>query len=170
MSRGRSLPHAVRMLRDGFDPRGRMSRHAYVRLLLRAMLAASALFCLTVWIAGTGLRVIAFAILACAILLWLATLAWTVRRLHDRDRTGWWLALTVALYAGSFAPVDRAADTHPIPVALYVLVTVVFFVWFVVETIGLHGTPGPNRYGPEPDEAPLPLPRPPSEPIERLPP
>lgn len=148
-----TLAEAVRGLLGWFDPRGRMSRPAYVRLILRAMLIATTLFCLTIWIAGTGFRQVAFAIVACAALLWLATLAQTIRRLHDRDRTGWWLAANLALYAGSFAPVEGAAESHPVPVALYALVTVVFFVWFVVETVGLRGTPGANRYGPEPGGA-----------------
>lgn len=168
MSPPRSVPEAARRFRDAFDPRGRLSRRAYVRLLLRVMLAAAVLFCLTVFIAGTGLRPLAFAGLAGALLLWLATLAQTVRRLHDRDRTGWWLPLTLALYAGSFASVETAADAHPVPVALYALVTVVFLVWFVVETVALRGTPGPNRYGPEPEA--MPLPEPAEAPVAQLPP
>ena len=54
------------------------------------------------------------------------TLAVSVRRLHDIDRTGWWVLL-------SFIPVIGA------------LVLLVFAV--------LEGTPGNNRFGPNPKTA-----------------
>jgi uncharacterized membrane protein YhaH (DUF805 family) len=53
----------------------------------------------------------------------LPTIAVTVRRLHDTDRTGWWILL-------GFIPVIGG------------IVLLVFYV--------LEGTRGPNRYGPDP--------------------
>src|SRR6516162_9823542 len=50
-------------------------------------------------------------------------LAISVRRLHDTDRSGWWLLL-------SFIPL---------------IGTIVLIVWWVQQ-----GTPGPNRFGPNP--------------------
>ncbi len=53
----------------------------------------------------------------------LPSLAVAVRRLHDTDRTGWWLLIGLVPLAGG-------------------IVLLVFYV--------LAGTPGPNRYGPDP--------------------
>jgi uncharacterized membrane protein YhaH (DUF805 family) len=54
--------------------------------------------------------------------LFLPGLAVSARRLHDRDRTGWWLLLYVTIIGG-----------------------IVLLVWYC-----MRGTPGPNRYGPDP--------------------
>ena len=53
----------------------------------------------------------------------LPSIAVTVRRLHDTDRTGWWILL-------GFIPIIGG------------IVLLVFYV--------LEGTRGPNRYGPDP--------------------
>ncbi|MFY9892881.1 MAG: DUF805 domain-containing protein [Xanthobacteraceae bacterium] len=50
-------------------------------------------------------------------------LAVSVRRLHDLDRTGWWLLLGFIPLIGS----------------------IILIVWFCTR-----GTPGPNRFGPDP--------------------
>jgi uncharacterized membrane protein YhaH (DUF805 family) len=54
------------------------------------------------------------------------SLAVTVRRLHDIDRSGWWILI-----------------------ALVPLIGVIVLVVFAL----LEGTPGTNRYGPNPKEA-----------------
>jgi uncharacterized membrane protein YhaH (DUF805 family) len=58
--------------------------------------------------------------------LLLPGLAVSVRRLHDLDRTGWWLLINLTI-VGAF----------------------VVLVWFC-----LRGTMGPNRFGPDPLAAP----------------
>ncbi len=55
------------------------------------------------------------------------SIAVSVRRLHDIDRTGWWLLIALVPLVGA-------------------IVLIVFHV--------LDGTPGPNRYGPNPKTAP----------------
>ena len=47
----------------------------------------------------------------------------TVRRLHDTDRSGWWILVGLVPFIGGIA----------------------LFVFYVLE-----GTPGPNRFGPNP--------------------
>ena len=56
--------------------------------------------------------------------LLLPSLAVTVRRLHDRDQSGWWAI-------ASFFP---------------------FLNWALLIYLAFPGTPGPNRYGPEPQQ------------------
>jgi uncharacterized membrane protein YhaH (DUF805 family) len=79
--------------------------------------------------------------------LWMF-LATTVKRLHDRDRSGWWLVVFFALpgLCGQFA--DRLPDScwalfiiWPIPAC---------YLWGVVELYFLPGTRSTNRFGPNP--------------------
>jgi uncharacterized membrane protein YhaH (DUF805 family) len=56
--------------------------------------------------------------------LFLPGLAISVRRLHDLDRTGWWLLLLFTVIGG-----------------------ILILVWFC-----MRGTVGPNRFGPDPLE------------------
>ena len=140
-----------RGLLSWFDPRGRLSRRVYGRILVRLLLLSVAAFCLAIASVGNDLRGLAFVFVACAIGLWLASLAQTIRRLHDRDRSGWWLGLNLALYCATLAPIDKAADVYPVPVVLFTLGFLGFSIWFLIETLGFRGTDGPNRFGDAPD-------------------
>ena len=51
-----------------------------------------------------------------------------IRRLHDTDRSGWWVLLGLIPFAGGLA---------------------------LLVLFALAGTPGPNRYGPSPSAAPV---------------
>ncbi len=53
-------------------------------------------------------------------------LAVLVKRWHDRDKSGWWVLIT--------------------------LVPVIGWAWQLIECGFLDGTPGPNRYGPSPKD------------------
>ncbi|MXO74251.1 DUF805 domain-containing protein [Altererythrobacter aerius] len=74
---------------------------------------------------GMGLLIVVYGL---AILI--PSIAVTVRRLHDRDMSGWWY---LGAIVGGMIP--------------YVgfLVSIAFLV-----LMALPGTPGPNRYGPDP--------------------
>ncbi len=58
-----------------------------------------------------------------ALSIWI-NLAISIQRLHDRDRSGYWLVPMLLVPGG--------------------------FIWMVVELGFLPGTPGPNRFGPPP--------------------
>ena len=58
-----------------------------------------------------------------SLVLFLPTISAQVRRLHDRDRSGWWWFIFFVPLVGS----------------------IVMFIWFV-----LKGTRGDNRFGPDP--------------------
>ena len=102
------------------------------------------------------------------ILLW-PMLAVGVKRLHDRNRTGWWLVPFIVL--GWIQQVWRmvvlrgAADGLGTPQTglaglLLVGSIVVLGLWLLVELALLDGTRGPNRFGESPkplaDSSPLP--------------
>lgn len=76
-----------------------------------------------------------------------------VRRLHDRDHSGWWiLAPYGCLVAGGLLFGLGVAAGSDFISMLAVLVLGGFFVCFVVLLIFMvmPGTPGPNRFGPDP--------------------
>ena len=52
------------------------------------------------------------------------SLAVAAKRFHDRDKSGWWI--------------------------LILFIPIIGFIWYLVELGFLPGTPGPNRFGPDP--------------------
>jgi uncharacterized membrane protein YhaH (DUF805 family) len=84
-------------------------------------------------------------------------LAWvfiaaSVKRLHDRDRSGWWLVLFFGvphLYS-QFA--DNLGDSYA--AIVLGLAAIVLYIWGFVELLFLKGTRNSNRFGPDPLLAP----------------
>jgi len=68
-----------------------------------------------------------------------------IKRLHDRDKTGWWL-LVFYLVPGLISTVGTRMHGP----AILNLVSAAITIWMIVELGLLHGTPGPNRYGANP--------------------
>jgi len=82
----------------------------------------------------------------------LVTFVWlfaatAIKRLHDRDKSGWWLLAFYAFPAASSYVDDVEGTGLPY---LFSLVRIVFSLWGFVELGCLRGTPGPNRFGPNP--------------------
>jgi uncharacterized membrane protein YhaH (DUF805 family) len=80
-----------------------------------------------------------------------------IKRLHDRNKSAWWLLVFYALPAvlpwlGQLTPAGRSADPDTVPMVIIVLVYVRFaiLIWAVVELGCLRGTIGGNPYGPDP--------------------
>ncbi|MEA3023762.1 MAG: hypothetical protein QOK01_2614 [Alphaproteobacteria bacterium] len=91
------------------------------------------------------------AILIVIILLLLVTsgvsgVAVGIKRLHDRDKSGWWLLIFYLLPA-VFDGIGRGG------VPALSLVAFAISIWSFVELGCLRGTDGPNTYGPDPLEA-----------------
>ena len=80
---------------------------------------------------------------ACILIVWalgtlIPSIAVTVRRLHDRNMSGWYLlAFIVAVVVLSMIPVLGAIAVLVLEIGFIVL-------------MALPGTPGPNQYGPDP--------------------
>ena len=101
------------------------------------------------WIAGLmGLAIFVFS-------MW-TTLAAAVKRLHDRNKSGWWIlvfgVLPVALGAVSVLLRDAAL--------VGILAACGVWLWGFIELGCLKGTAGPNAYGPDPLPAEASLPTP----------
>jgi uncharacterized membrane protein YhaH (DUF805 family) len=75
-------------------------------------------------------------------------LAVSVKRLHDRDKSGWWMAAFFAVPGLYKQFEDRLPDSYfllPVAIAIFVLI-----VWAFVELYCLKGTSWPNRFGRNP--------------------
>ncbi len=81
-------------------------------------------------------------------LLWWVFVATSVKRLHDRGRSGWWIIpfFVVPSVYGRFE--DRLPHSHWL-LPLAVIVCVLFF-WGLIELYFLRGTKWTNQYGPNP--------------------
>jgi uncharacterized membrane protein YhaH (DUF805 family) len=81
-----------------------------------------------------------------------------VRRLHDIDRTGWWLLAPIIPYVLGFAllfPRILASDGDPFAFASFGPALILLLIGFALAVTVfifsvLPGTPGPNRFGPNP--------------------
>ena len=100
-------------------------------------------------LSGLGAAIIVL-VLAYIPLLWIG-LALGAKRLHDRNKSGWWLVLIFwvvpAILQGS-----RRADRTSIGIILDPGRALRISIWGLVEFGFLRGTVGPNQYGPDPLE------------------
>ena len=84
-----------------------------------------------------------------ALFLWVY-LATSIKRLHDRDKSGWWMVpffLVPSLY-NQFA--DRLGDDYWMLGMPFGLIAFVFCIWGFVEMYFLKGSRKTNRFGPNP--------------------
>ncbi|HET9817078.1 MAG TPA: DUF805 domain-containing protein [Xanthobacteraceae bacterium] len=74
--------------------------------------------------------------------------ATTIKRLRDRNKTGWWIVpfFVFPMLIGEVG--DRLAESNA--ALLIGLVAFVLSIWAFVETFCLRGTRGPNRFGSDP--------------------
>lgn len=75
------------------------------------------------------------------------SLAISSRRLHDRNKSAWWLVamyLPIAILSALGALVGDEAG------AAFDALSLPFSIWILVELGCLKGTEGPNRFGPDP--------------------
>ncbi len=92
-----------------------------------------------------------------AILMFISALSVAAKRLHDRDKSAWWLLafygatiLSLVVFfvvRGNLFPLLFAS---PAAGYLYSTIVVALEAWYLVELGFLRGTPGPNRYGADP--------------------
>jgi uncharacterized membrane protein YhaH (DUF805 family) len=74
--------------------------------------------------------------------------ATSIKRLHDRDRSGWWMVPFVVapgLYDQIADRFDLSYAALPLGLAAFI-----FIIWGFVEMYCLKGSPKTNRFGPNP--------------------
>jgi len=104
-----------------FSFQGRIGRKTYWLWGVLALIGLGILGSLLLGIAGVSEQDAAIAVNV--VILWPA-LAISVKRWHDRDKSGWWVLIN--------------------------LIPLVGWIWALVENGFLRGTPGPNRFGADP--------------------
>ena len=117
------------------------------------------------WIASCVLMAIGFAVLSAigknivlavvlallGLLIVYSLLAVAVKRLHDRNKRGWWVllfALAPIMLASTVSAFDEELD----PILNYAAwaIVLVLALWALLEFGLMPGTAGLNRYGPDP--------------------
>ena len=91
------------------------------------------------------------------IVIFISSLAVGTKRLHDRNKSGWYLVLfyivpSILLVAG--IAVGTIMEDSIMIAAIVGLAAAVIGVWAFVELGCLRGTIGANRYGPDPIGSP----------------
>ena len=90
-------------------------------------------------------------LLGLAIAIWVSWFAIGVKRLHDRDKSGWWIVVFYILpwiLGGAANTVDKQGnDTLTLILSL---IGLLLMLWGIVVLGFLRGTRGPNRFGPDP--------------------
>jgi uncharacterized membrane protein YhaH (DUF805 family) len=95
-------------------------------------------------------------------LLWINT-ATTAKRLHDRNRRGWWAVAVLivnrlsyvyyGLFFGLYFGVD-VSGARELALVMFAVVLSVLQTWIVIELFFMIGSDGLNRFGPDPTRNP----------------
>jgi uncharacterized membrane protein YhaH (DUF805 family) len=136
-----------------FGASGRINRAKYWRsfliYLVAGLLAAVILF------NAAGIAVPLFIIVVVLVLIpWLLWgFSITTERLHDRDKSAWWLLVFYGLPAMLGQLAKAAWFAEPAGTVLHSILALAGFalsIWGFVEIGCLRGTVGSNTYGPDP--------------------
>lgn len=83
----------------------------------------------------------------------------TAKRLHDRNRSGWWAVAVIivnrlsyvyyGLFLGNYFGVDISI-AEELLLVLFAVALSLLQTWIFIELVFLVGTDGPNRFGPDP--------------------
>jgi uncharacterized membrane protein YhaH (DUF805 family) len=126
-----------------FSFRGRINRMPYWLVSLAMLIVMAAVFAL---VAGTGFWPSAMLLLLLLIpWLWIG-MALAAKRLHDLNKSSWWLVIFYVLPAILEIIGGFAGDAE----VVLLIASLALSIWAVVELGFLRGTPGPNDYGPDP--------------------
>ena len=82
------------------------------------------------------------------LVLVVSSVAVSIRRLHDRGKSGWWV-LVFIFVPGLLNGVGSRLD-DPVPMMILSLAGLAISIWALVELGFLRGTQGDNAYGPDP--------------------
>jgi uncharacterized membrane protein YhaH (DUF805 family) len=139
-----------------FDFRGRVGRATFWLAAVINLIAIT-LAVYAAWIAEGSLVISGLAVIVCLAVLISAT-AVGVKRIHDRNKKGWWLFL---FYGAPLIALtmDWMAFVHgdSIPEAVFQYFGFAALIWMLIELGCLRGTIGANEYGGDP-LAPQPAP------------
>ena len=128
---------------------GRARRKEFWFFYLTSLIVALVLTVLDIalgtmhWETGHGLFVSLH-----SLAIFLPNLAVTIRRLHDTDRSGWWILLILPIVVAYLIGKDMS-ESASIVIGITTIVGVIGFVVLLVFMV-MDGNPGDNQYGPNP--------------------
>ena len=142
-----------------FSFHGRINRGKYwLALLIYMVVLIAFLVFIFIWIGKLDFQNL-FSVAGAGLLIWLigfilfivatwSGIAVGVKRLHDRDKSGWWILL---FWLGpSVLGGWQTATPYLGGGFILSLAALAILIWAFVELGCLPGTPGPNQYGPDP--------------------
>lgn len=100
------------------------------------------------FVTTASLLLIAISVLLIIILSFWVGLAVGAKRLHDRNKSAWWMLLFWLIPAVLQTVGERIGGSG----SIFVLAASAIWIWGVVEMGFLRGTAGPNPYGPGPHQ------------------
>jgi uncharacterized membrane protein YhaH (DUF805 family) len=136
-----------------FGASGRINRAKYWRSVL--IYIGAGLMTAVILFTAAGIAAPLFVIAIVVVLLpWLLWgFSFTTERLHDRDKSAWWLVVFYGLPAAltQLAKLTWiAGTTGAVMQTIPALAAFALTIWGFVETGCLRGTAGANTYGPDP--------------------
>ena len=133
-----------------FSFSGRINRAKYwlvVLLMVLVLLVATAIGALVFPSGAVGMAVPGvIVLLVIVVAVFVSGVAIATKRLHDRDKSAWWLLLFYLAPGFLGAIGDLTGDVG----LIFHIVSVAISIWALVELGFLRGTTGPNRFGPDP--------------------
>ncbi len=138
-----------------FSFNGRTSRIDYWRLQVPLLLLAGACWCGGFLLAEfTGVDLFTAIGVVAMLPLWGAMIALLFRRLHDRNKSGWWIIpFYLTPLALELIVSQLSGGGENLTGGLIALVGLALALWSFIELGLLKGTPGKNRFGPDPRAA-----------------
>jgi uncharacterized membrane protein YhaH (DUF805 family) len=138
-----------------FHGRSNRKRYWLTGLSLFGLAMASVLITM---IAAESLPLLALVGIPLVLVLVVAMFANSARRLHDRNKSAWWLLLFYVLPTLLGIPLQLAengpADDFQLTASALAVLGLPFSIWGLVELGFLKGPAGPNRFGEDPLPAP----------------
>jgi uncharacterized membrane protein YhaH (DUF805 family) len=126
-----------------FSFSGRINRAKY----WLAAVVLMAAFVIPFWIAIATMSTVLWILVAVIfVAVTISGIAVGSKRLHDRDKSAWWLAL---FYLGP-AVLGAIGDAAGGAGIIFHVISIGISIWAFIELGILRGTAGPNRFGPDP--------------------
>jgi uncharacterized membrane protein YhaH (DUF805 family) len=126
-----------------FSFRGRINRMPYWLVSLAMLIVMAVPFA---FVATSGVWPSAMLLLLLLIpWMWIG-MALGAKRLHDRNKSAWWLVILYVLPGILEGIGEFAGDAE----VVLLIASWALSIWALVELGFLRGTPGPNDYGPDP--------------------
>jgi uncharacterized membrane protein YhaH (DUF805 family) len=126
-----------------FSFRGRINRMPYWLVSLAMLIVMAAVFVLVGFSGVWQSAVLLLLLLIPSI--WIGV-ALAVKRLHDRNKSAWWLVIFYVLPGILEGIGEFAGDAE----VVLLIASSALSIWALVELGFLRGTAGPNNYGPDP--------------------